>query len=69
MDYECVTESMYLPQLPPSPVNIFDSEPETYETQFGVIRKCDCACCKIEELCTGAAYCQFMDMLFPGKYI
>jgi hypothetical protein len=22
---------------------------------------------KIEELCTGAAYCQFMDMLFPGK--
>lgn len=23
---------------------------------------------KIEELCTGAAYCQFMDMLFPGTY-
>ena len=22
---------------------------------------------KIEELCTGAAYCQFMDMLFPGQ--
>jgi len=22
---------------------------------------------KIEELCSGAAYCQFMDMLFPGK--
>lgn len=22
---------------------------------------------KIEELCTGAAYCQYMDMLFPGK--
>lgn len=22
---------------------------------------------KIEELCTGAAYCQFMDMLFQGK--
>jgi hypothetical protein len=22
---------------------------------------------KIEELCTGAAFCQFMDMLFPGK--
>ena len=21
---------------------------------------------KIEELCTGAIYCQFMDMLFPG---
>uniref|UniRef100_A0AAZ1XS43 Calponin-homology (CH) domain-containing protein n=1 Tax=Oreochromis aureus TaxID=47969 RepID=A0AAZ1XS43_OREAU len=21
---------------------------------------------KIEQLCTGAAYCQFMDMLFPG---
>ena len=21
---------------------------------------------KIEELCTGAVYCQFMDMLFPG---
>ena len=21
---------------------------------------------KIEEMCTGAAYCQFMDMLFPG---
>ena len=21
---------------------------------------------KIEELCSGAAYCQFMDMLFPG---
>ncbi|KAL1129686.1 hypothetical protein AAG570_012630 [Ranatra chinensis] len=22
---------------------------------------------KIEELCTGAAYCQYMDMLFPGS--
>ena len=22
---------------------------------------------KIEDLCTGAAYCQFMDMLFPGS--
>ena len=22
---------------------------------------------KIEELCTGAAYCQFMDILFPGR--
>ncbi|XP_061717754.1 microtubule-associated protein RP/EB family member 3-like [Cydia pomonella] len=22
---------------------------------------------KIEELCTGAAYCQFMDMMFPGS--
>ena len=21
---------------------------------------------KIEEMCSGAAYCQFMDMLFPG---
>lgn len=24
---------------------------------------------KIEELCTGAAYCQYMDMLFPGSII
>jgi len=24
---------------------------------------------KIEELCNGAAYCQFMDMLFPGSVI
>ena len=24
--------------------------------------------CKVEELCTGAAYCQFMDMLFPSEY-
>jgi RP/EB family microtubule-associated protein len=24
---------------------------------------------KIEELCTGAAYCQFMDMLFPGSVL
>ena len=23
---------------------------------------------KIEELCTGAAYCQYMDMLFPGNF-
>ena len=23
--------------------------------------------CKIEELCTGAAQCQLMDMLFPGS--
>lgn len=23
--------------------------------------------CKVEELCSGAAYCQFMDMLFPGS--
>ena len=23
---------------------------------------------KIEEMCTGAAYCQFMDMLFPGEF-
>lgn len=22
---------------------------------------------KIEEMCTGSAYCQFMDMLFPGS--
>ena len=22
---------------------------------------------KIEELCSGSAYCQFMDMLFPGQ--
>ena len=24
---------------------------------------------KIEEMCTGSAYCQFMDMLFPGKCV
>ena len=24
---------------------------------------------KVEELCTGAAYCQFMDMLFPSKSV
>ena len=24
---------------------------------------------KIEEMCSGSAYCQFMDMLFPSKYI
>ena len=24
---------------------------------------------KIEEMCSGAAYCQFMDMLFPGKWM
>ncbi|CAH1254498.1 MAPRE3 [Branchiostoma lanceolatum] len=24
---------------------------------------------KIEDLCTGAAYCQFMDMLFPGSVV
>ncbi|XP_043232721.1 microtubule-associated protein RP/EB family member 1-like isoform X1 [Amphibalanus amphitrite] len=24
---------------------------------------------KIEELCTGAAYCQFMDMMFPGSVL
>lgn len=24
---------------------------------------------KIEELCSGAAYCQFMDMLFPGSVV
>ena len=23
---------------------------------------------KIEELCNGAAYCQFMDMMFPGEW-
>jgi len=27
----------------------------------------DASFCKIEELATGAAYCQFMDMLFPGS--
>lgn len=118
MDYEVATETLYLPQLPFSPISIFDSEPETIDTPYGIIRKCDCACCKyycncadtfytgrkspvgmavnvyatnvtsdnlsrhdmlqwvngslessftkVEELCTGAAYCQFMDMLFPG---
>lgn len=30
---------------------------ETLSSSFG----------KIEELCSGAAYCQFMDMLFPGS--
>ena len=24
---------------------------------------------KIEEMCSGSAYCQFMDMLFPGKVL
>jgi hypothetical protein len=24
---------------------------------------------KIEEMCSGAAYCQFMDMLFPSKKV
>ena len=24
---------------------------------------------KIEEMCSGSAYCQFMDMLFPSKSI
>ena len=24
---------------------------------------------KIEEMCSGAAYCQFMDMLFPGSVL
>ena len=27
----------------------------------------DAQMAKIEEMCSGAAYCQFMDMLFPGK--
>ena len=27
----------------------------------------DASMAKIEEMCSGAAYCQFMDMLFPGK--
>lgn len=31
---------------------------DTLQSSFG----------KIEELCSGAAYCQFMDMLFPGMY-
>uniref|UniRef100_A0A8D8V9T5 Microtubule-associated protein RP/EB family member 1 n=1 Tax=Cacopsylla melanoneura TaxID=428564 RepID=A0A8D8V9T5_9HEMI len=30
---------------------------DTLQSSFG----------KIEELCSGAAYCQFMDMLFPGS--
>jgi hypothetical protein len=123
MDYgECVTEMYLPPEQLHSSLNIFDSEPETYETPFGLVNKCDCACCKyycncmdsfysgkkspypfnmavnvfatnvtsenlsrhemlswvngsldatfckIEELCTGAAYCQFMDMLFPGTF-
>ena len=27
----------------------------------------DAQMAKIEEMCSGAAYCQFMDMLFPGE--
>ena len=27
----------------------------------------DAQMAKIEEMCSGVAYCQFMDMLFPGK--
>lgn len=113
---------MYLPELPPAPISVLDSESEYYDPlpSSAGARKCDCDCCqfycscrnyhflgnfgrrrkmavnvyatsgstdnlsrhdmlawvnncleanmtKIEDLCTGAAYCQFMDMLFPGK--
>jgi hypothetical protein len=122
MEFELpMIENLYLPQMIPSPMQVLESETETWETQFGMIKKCDCACCKyycncedsfyagrqkpnnmavnvfatnvtsenlsrhdmlawvngcldasfckIEELSTGAAYCQFMDMLFPGKIL
>lgn len=123
MDYILPPISMYLPELPPAPLSIFDSESEYFEPVPLYLTKCRYECCqfyckcsnslylgksgtrrrkmavnvystsvttdnlsrhdmlawvngcleanltKVEELCTGAAYCQFMDMLFPGKQL
>ena len=37
-----------------------------YKKYLSILFPLQAELAKIEELCTGAAYCQFMDMLFPG---
>ena len=49
-----------LPSLPPN------HNPPTLLTKYLKPLHLQAELAKIEELCTGAAYCQFMDMLFPG---
>ena len=40
---------------------------DTYITYVTDARFAYCRYAKIEEMCSGAVYCQFMDMLFPGS--
>ncbi|XP_044313596.1 microtubule-associated protein RP/EB family member 1 [Drosophila rhopaloa] len=47
--------------------NVTSDNPSRYEMLSWVNNTLKAQFAKIEELCTGAAYCQFMDMMFPNS--
>ncbi|XP_017053110.1 microtubule-associated protein RP/EB family member 1 [Drosophila ficusphila] len=47
--------------------NVTTDNPSRYEMLAWVNRTLNADLTKVEELCTGAAYCQFMDMIFPNS--
>lgn len=47
--------------------NVTSENLSRHEILAWVNESLSCSFFKIEDLCTGAAYCQFMDMLFPGS--
>ncbi|XP_052846724.1 microtubule-associated protein RP/EB family member 1 [Drosophila gunungcola] len=47
--------------------NVTSDNPSRYEMLSWVNSTLKAEFSKIEELCTGAAYCQFMDMMFPNS--
>ena len=54
-------------------INVYSTNQTTdnlsrYDIIEWVNNSLQCNIGKIEDLCTGACYCQLMDMLFPGKY-
>jgi len=47
--------------------NVTSDNPSRYEMLSWVNQMLQAQFSKVEELCTGAAYCQFMDMMFPSS--
>ncbi|EDV30492.2 uncharacterized protein Dana_GF23323 [Drosophila ananassae] len=47
--------------------NVTSDNPSRHDMLSWVNRHLEAQFTKVEELCTGAAYCQFMDMMFPSS--